>query len=151
MSNRIAQAMRDHGLIEAVIPDSDLRAINAAKQGLMPNGQVVPKAGEAIRTPMILSFGATSGIRERAARAGNGILFATHAATAPTSQLIVRLWAETPTSGRTLIHVQYHPAGQRIYENEVSLPVLAGSWWDVDIQAAGGASGVSASFVVNVG
>lgn len=152
MAGIIAQALRDYKMAESLVTEEDRNAIKSARVTLMTGGGVAPNMAKPLRTPLELDFLVGNGQRRRAARAGKGLVFASHATTPATSgHLILRLFEETETQGRTLRYVMYHPAGQRTYSERIDLDVLAGSWWDVDVQTANGASGISASFVVDVG
>lgn len=146
------QAVKNSGLIEAIRPEAMQKAIRGASLAHDEFGNFVPNKVAPFRQPITMDWIAADEERIRAPRAGTGILLASHASTAPGSgQLIIRLYSETETSGESLVWTHYHPQGQRIFEEPVSLPVLAGSWWSCNIQSAGGASNVSVSFVINVG
>lgn len=152
MTDRIKQGIRDHGLVSAIHPDSNRRVISAAKRALDDQAKIVPQAATTIRQPVLFNWLASAGMSIRAPRAGTITLVAVHSDTAPsTGQLIYRMYQTTPTSGKTLIYTGYCPSGTKIYEERVSLPILAGSWLWVDVQSTGSASGVSISASMNVG
>lgn len=148
--------MRDNKLVESITSTKMRRVVQSAGQAVDDQGRVRAQAAKNIRTPVVFNWLATSGMRQRAPRAGKGILIASHATTAPSSgQLIIRLFQQYPGSGQTQIYTLYHPQGSTsyMYEEEIvpKLDILAGSWLSCDIQSAGGASGVSVSFVMDVG
>jgi hypothetical protein len=153
MSDIIKQSIRDHGLVDSVLSARRRRSLAGAMQAIDDQNKIRPSAILSnMRNPQVMNWFVSTGTRYRAARAGTAILFASHASTAPsTGPLILRLYQEYPGSGETLIASFQHPQSARMFEEEISIDIIAGSWLTVDIQSSGSASGVSASLVMNVG
>lgn len=152
MSDTIRRGIRDHGLVEAIHPQSNRRAISGVKRAVDDQGKIIPISASTIRQPLTFNWLASAGESIRAARAGTINLISVHSDTAPsTGQLVYRMYQTTPTSGKTLIYTGYCPSGTKIYEDKVSIDILAGSWLWVDVQSTGSASGVSISASMNVG
>jgi hypothetical protein len=152
MSNKIKQALRDHDLRGKILSDDKRRFIGHAQRTLDSQGKPIPLAYKAIKTPLVMNWLVSETEYIRAARAGTAVLFSCYSITPPSSgQLILRLYQTTEGSGETIISTLYCPQSTRIFEQVISVPVLAGAWLSVDVQATGSASGVSASLTINVG
>lgn len=150
--DRISKAIRDEGLLDALIPEQDRIAIQSASMALDEFGVIQPPSIKAYRQPITYDWIVSDTARKRVPRAGTISLIASHAVTAPNSgPLTIRISQEYPGSGESIIWTTYHPSGQKMFTEEVSIPVLAGTWLSTSLIAAGGSTNQSVSVVINVG
>ncbi len=151
-SNKIAQALRDHKLKDAILSVRDRDFIHNVQNTMDTQGKITSHSAKPFRTPLTFDWHSSIPQRIRSPRAGKAVMVGIHTVTPPsTGQLIIRIYQETPTSGETIITTVYVPSGSKMFEQAVALDILAGSWLSMSIQSPGGASSVSVSMTVNVG
>src|SRR5690606_23363651 len=132
-------------------PDRFRRAIQNAGMAIGDDGKVLPPSGAHLRTPLTFHWRPAEGQRELVAQPGTAVRIGVHSTTPPSTPMDVRIIQETEESGETILHIEYVPAGRRMWFSSISIPILSGAWLSSSLVDAGGASGVSVSLIVNVG
>jgi len=151
-NNTIAQALRNHKLKDAILSRGDRDFLHNVQNTMDTQGQITARAAKPFRTPLTFDWHSSVAQRLRSPRAGTAVMIGVHAVTPPSSgQLIVRISQETDTSGETVLTTVYVPSGTKMFEQSVTLDILAGSWLSMLVESFNGASSVSVSMTVNVG
>jgi len=152
MSNpRLNQAIRDSGFFEAFEPAERLRHDAAIRGSVDKAGRLSDDEATRIRQPEKVDWSTIDGRSQRTAQSGVLSLLWAHAETAPTSTCTLTFTMETDTQGPTPIATVTISAGSRSGKNEnVKQPIPAGAFLNVSVTTAGGASAVSAGFVIKV-
>lgn len=152
MSNEaLAQAIRDSGLLDELMPADQLRHNEAIRQAIDQAGRLSPDTAAPLRTPITLSWGPSDVARRRTPQAGMLVLIWAHATTAPTSTCTVTVSMETRQQGATAVGTVTIPAGGRIGETTLAQPLPAGAYLSATVTTAGDASAVSTGVVIRGG
>ncbi len=151
MSDRITDILRREGVSDALMPGWLVKQMRASAQVIDVSGDIVPDKAAPFRTPITMHWYASAG-KQRAARAGTGVLLAAHANTIPTTNdCIVGLTQQTEGSGASTIATVRIQRNTVMADEEINEAILAGSWLGMTVIQTGGASGVSLSLTMRLG
>jgi len=153
MSNEaLAQAIRDSGLLDELMPADQLRHNEAIRQAIDEAGRIMPDAAAPLRTPLTLDWSTIDGRAKRTAQAGTLVLVWAHAVTAPSSgPCVIQYTMETRQQGATPMATVTIAQGQVIGETVLAQPLPAGAYLNPTVTSAGGASAVSTGVVIKGG